>query len=111
MNVDRFLIISGQRNFLTEQKQHFIREVDRLTALYKKFYYKKRIWKNKFLDKQKEANNIVQRFEKEIQKYQEKELIEKVSEEVQTDMDWYSLNKMIKNHETVTFFKRIVILV
>lgn len=75
INVERFVVVSGQKNFLMEQKQHLNDEVARLNILYKKNYYRKREWKARFAEKQQEILNMIKKYESEILKYQERVML------------------------------------
>lgn len=72
INLERFQLISGQKNFLTQQRQKLALEVDRLNILYKKNYFKKKDWKQKYIEKDKEIKSLINRYENEIQKYQKR---------------------------------------
>ena len=75
INLDRFQIISGQKNSLSQHKKTMNQEIDRLEIIYKKNYFKKREWKQKFKEKDVEMKRAVMRLENEIQKYQERVII------------------------------------
>lgn len=36
-------------------------------------------------------------------------MMEKLSKEVQTDYDYFTMSKMVKNYESVAYFKKLVL--
>ena len=45
INADRYLLISSQRSYFYDQKKNLENEIERLSQLYKKNYYKKKTLK------------------------------------------------------------------
>ena len=72
INLDRFQVISGQKNFIIQQKKNFNSEIERLSTLYKHNYFKKKEWKQKHKEKENEIKNMIIKFEKDIKKYRER---------------------------------------
>lgn len=50
VNADRFLMSTGQRSYFYDQKNYYLSEIERLTQLYQKAYFKKREYKKKFTE-------------------------------------------------------------
>ena len=65
-------MVSGQRGYFYEQKVFFKQEIDRLNTMYKKNYYKKRMWKQKFIAMQNEIFETKGKLEKELSGYRER---------------------------------------
>ncbi len=72
INADRFLMISGQRGYFYEQKNFFQQEVERLNEMFKKNYYKRQKWKNKYYELNNELIQTKNKLEKEIESLREK---------------------------------------
>ena len=72
INADRFLLASGQRGYFYEQKRTLSIEIERLNNLYKNYYYKKKTWKKKYIDKEEENVNRFIKLENEITAYKKK---------------------------------------
>jgi hypothetical protein len=69
VNADRFLLVSGQRGYFYEQKKNLMIEIERLNDLYKSYYYKKKEWKKKYIDKEEENVKKVNKLEQELNLY------------------------------------------
>jgi hypothetical protein len=65
-------MISGQRGYFYEQKNFFQQEVDRLNEMFKKNYYKRQKWKNKYYELNNELIQTKNKLEKEIESLREK---------------------------------------
>jgi hypothetical protein len=72
VNSDRFLIVSGQRNYFYSQKQFYLNEIDRLNELYQKVYFKKRDYKKKMQESQTEMKRSIELLEKELKNLRNK---------------------------------------
>ena len=72
INSDRFLIASGQRTFYSDKNSVLQLEVERLNSLYKSNYFKKKEWKKKFIEKEKDMEKTVNKLEKELENYRKK---------------------------------------
>jgi hypothetical protein len=107
VNADKFLLVSGQRNYFFDQKAYYQSEIDRLTKMYQKHYYKKRNFKKQVIDLKEELGKEKYRLENEIKFLREKLIWEKHDLAVQTDIDINYINKMQKNHEIVIYQKRL----
>jgi len=66
VNADIFLLISGQRSYFFEQKIYYLKEISRLEKLYNKFRIKKHDYKNRWLDKCLEFNDMVNKMKIQI---------------------------------------------
>ena len=108
VNSDRFLLISGQKAYFFEQIEYYKRELIRLETLYNKFHFKKKFYKDKYIEKDNEVNSITSRFENEILELRKLALIDKNHIAVNTEVDYYGFNKMLMNHESVQNAKRAV---
>lgn len=71
VNAERFIIASGQKNIMHEQKFQLHKEIERLTILYNKNYFKKKEWKRSYKQKQLEMGNTIKFYEMEIKKMKE----------------------------------------
>ncbi len=65
-------MISGQRGYFYEQKNFFQQEVERLNEMFKKNYYKRQKWKNKYYELNNELIQTKNKLEKEIESLREK---------------------------------------
>lgn len=72
MNTDRFLIVSGQRNYFYQQKDYYIGEIDRITDLFEKSRYKEIDSARKYKEIKENMDHEVERYEKEIKFLREK---------------------------------------
>jgi hypothetical protein len=72
VNADRFLIVSGQRNYFYEQKDYYLEEIPRLRGLYEKNKLKKNEYKRNCKDIQSNMDNLVERLENDIMFLREK---------------------------------------
>ena len=54
---------------IIQQKQN---EIERLSQLYKTTYFKKREWKNKYLEKDNQINKMAIKYEKDIQFFRDR---------------------------------------
>ena len=118
VNAERFIIASGQKNVMYEQKFQFQKEIERLTILYNKNYFKKKELKKNYKIMQQEMINIKKTYEMEIKKLKEivrvllkKDFSERCNIEVQTDYDYFTMSKLIKSHESITYAKQLVLFV
>ena len=109
INVDIFLIASGQRGYFLEQKKHFQNEMTRLTRVTFETESKKKKWKDKYLEQVSESAVIAERLNKELEYFREKESSSKSHIECQTDVNQLQFSKMLMNHESVIYLKRLVI--
>ena len=98
-----------------EQKFQLHKEIERLTILYNKNYFKKKEWKKNYKLKQQEMINCIKNYELEIKKLKEivmllynQDFSERCNIEVQTDYDYYTMSKLVKNHESITYAKQLV---
>ncbi len=71
VNAERFIVASGQKNVMYEQKFQLHKEIERLTILYNKNYFKKKEWKKNYKLKQQEMINCIKNYELEIKKLKE----------------------------------------
>jgi hypothetical protein len=71
VNAERFIVASGQKNVMYEQKFQFQKEIERITILYNKNYFKKKEWKKNYKLKQQEMINCIKNYELEIKKLKE----------------------------------------
>ena len=66
------MIASGQRTFYSDKNSVLQLEVERLNSLYKSNYFKKKEWKKKFIEKEKDMEKTVNKLEKELENYRKK---------------------------------------
>lgn len=107
INADSYLIISGQKNYFFDQKTYFTTEIDRLTKLYKTMHISKDKWKNRFKESESANINRIFYLEREIYNFREKFEIEKIDTIIQTDIDVLTMNKLIKNSESIKLYKSL----
>lgn len=67
VNADRYLIISGQRTYFYDQKQYYLNEIDRLTKIFEKAYFKKRKYKSKSEDLEKDILKFTSKYDADIE--------------------------------------------
>ena len=65
-NAYRLGIVSNQKNYFYEQKEHYVNEIERVTIKYDKIRNKKKSYKKQYIDTKKEGDANVIRYEKEI---------------------------------------------
>ncbi len=58
INADKFLILSGMRTYFFQQKDFYQDEINRLTNLYQKAYYKKKNYKKKMIEAEGEVVDV-----------------------------------------------------
>lgn len=107
VNADKYLIISGQRNYFYDQKNYYLKEIERLTEIYQKAYFKKRDYKKKLIEKDQEIIKVSDNLQMEITFLRNKISVDKEAVSVQTDIDFYEFNKMRKNHDLIYIHKRL----
>ena len=107
VNADRYLLVSGQRNYFYDQKIYYTSEIERLTALYQKHYYKKRELKKTLVQLKEDFSQQKIRLEKDLGFLREKLAWDRKDAEVQTDVELHTFKKMVLNHEIVVFQKRM----
>jgi hypothetical protein len=72
INADRFLSISGQKNYYSDRMENMQKEIERLISIYNKNYYKKKEWKSKYLELEQRSNKETSRLQKELNMYKSK---------------------------------------
>ena len=72
INADRYLLISGHRNYFYQQKDYYINEIQRITELYDNSRYKKNNYKKECLLIKKNMETEVDRLIKEIKYFRER---------------------------------------
>ena len=75
VNADKFLLLSGQRNYFYHQKEFYTKEIERITDLFEKIRYKKIAYKKRFIEIKDNMDREVERLEKDIEYFREKVII------------------------------------
>jgi len=101
------LISHGNRDYFFDQKNKYTIEISRLTNLLKDSDAEKLDWKNKFMEKDHLFNKTVDGYEVQLAYWQDKVFKDKTESEVQTHVDTKLFNKMVKNHESVLYYKNL----
>lgn len=106
-NADMFLLLSGQRKYFFDQKEYYINETDRVTKLNVKFSKEIerlnqviRLSKNEL-----EESNL--RHQREVEELRKRFSTSFSIKEVQTDLNSYGINTLIKNNENYLNLKKI----
>ncbi len=112
VNSDRFLIASGHIGYLHDQKIQLANENERLNNLSTKNYNKKKEWKNRYFQNEEEYKRKMLKLETELSNYKNKvlsiftqDVIYRIDNGSQTDIDVIQMKRIIMNHESVNFFK------
>ena len=72
VNGDRYMIISGHRNYFYDQKNFYLSEISRISQLMEKAKYKKRSYKKLNEELKIQTERVVGRMEKDIQYFRDK---------------------------------------
>lgn len=72
MNTDRYLILSGHRNYFYNQKIFYITELERIGNLLDKIKRKKKNYKKKYLEIKENNDSTIARLQKDIQYFRDK---------------------------------------
>jgi hypothetical protein len=72
VNADRYLIVSGLRNYFYDQKNYYLNEISRITALHENSKFKKKSFKRNLKDMQEKLEIETDRLNKDIQYFREK---------------------------------------
>ncbi len=72
LNADRFLLVSGQRNYFYQQKEYYLEEINRIGNILDKVKYKKKHYKKKWTEDCAEKDLEISRLEKDIIFFREK---------------------------------------
>lgn len=72
VNTDRFLLVSGQRNYFYEQKDYYLDEIQRLKELFEKNKHKKHEYKMKCKEIQTNMDSLELRLENDIKYFRER---------------------------------------
>ena len=72
VNADRYLIVSGLRNYFYDQKNYYLNEISRITALYENSKFKKKSFKRNLKDMQGKLEKETERLNKDIKYFREK---------------------------------------
>lgn len=75
VNADRYLIVSGHRNYFYDQKNYYLSEIARISELYENCKFKKKSYKRSLKDMQAQMEREIGRLEKDIQYFRDKVLI------------------------------------
>ena len=102
---------SGQKQYFFEQIDYYKREINRVETLYNKFHYKKKFYKDKFLESQLNSNNIINNYTRELNELRKLQHVDKNHIGVETDIDYYGYNKILMNIQKVmhNFYSNILI--
>lgn len=108
VNSDRFLLLSNQRDYFIDKKNYFIYEMNRLTNLYEKAYYKKRKYKKNVKELNIQKEDLIIKFEGEINSLKKNLFLDCKEIYVQTDINLESFKEIQKNNDIVVFHKKLV---
>ncbi len=72
INADRFMIISGHRNYFYDQKNFYLSEISRISDLMEKAKYKKKEYKKLKVEIEIQMEKELGRLEKDIQYFRDK---------------------------------------
>jgi len=72
VNADRYLIVSGLRNYFYDQKNYYLNEISRITALNENSKFKKKSFKRNLKDMQGKLEKETERLNKDIKYFREK---------------------------------------
>ena len=102
------ILISGQRSYFIEMKKSLQSEIERLNKMFNDLYFKHRELKKKYQELNEKALNELKKHAIEITLYKNQELKEVIDQEIQTNIEMKSMNKLIKNSDSVQLMKRFV---
>ncbi len=95
-----------------DQKIQLANENERLNNLSTKNYNKKKEWKNRYFQNEEEYKRKMFKLETELSNYKNKvlsiftqDVIYRIDNGSQTDIDVIQMKRIIMNHESVNFFK------
>ena len=72
INADRYLIVSGHRNYFYDQKNYYLAEIARISELYENSKFKKKYYKRSSIDMKAQMEREIGRLEKDIQYFRDK---------------------------------------
>ena len=72
INTDRFLILSGQRNYFYQQKNYYLNEINRIGNVLDKANHKKKKYKKILLEERDNTDRQIKRMEMDILYFREK---------------------------------------
>lgn len=72
VNTDRYLLLSGQRNYFYHQKEFYLNEIKRITEIYDRCHFKKKNYKKRLVEIKENMDLEISRLEKEVQYLRDK---------------------------------------
>ena len=102
-----YLICSGNKSYYFEEKSYLSGELTRISELLNEMIYKKEKWKKKFKDNETIYNTTIDQYEQKLEYWRNKCLTDKIEVDTQTDINKTLFNKIIKNHESVLYYKNL----
>lgn len=72
VNADRYLIVSGHRNYFYDQKNYYLSDIARITELYENSKFKKKSYKRSLTVMEGQLEREMERLNKDIQYFREK---------------------------------------
>lgn len=72
VNADRYLIVSGHRNYFYDQKNYYLGEIKRISEMYDKCKFKKKSYKKNCKEIAGNLNSNIERLEGDILYFRDK---------------------------------------
>jgi hypothetical protein len=107
INSDKFLIASGQRNYFFEQKQYYMREIERLGLMFEKKNFKKTHYKKNMKELEIKFETEKMRYEKELTFLRDRLSCDRRDFSTQSEIDSTVLRRMEINNDLVVYQKRL----
>lgn len=106
-NSDLFLLLSGQRSYFYDQKEFYLQEIDKLKKHLNEVIEDKENYKIKYYKFEEETKKSFDRMSNEIIKLRSMVAVDNRTIGVQTEIDYYGFNLMLKNHENANYSKTV----
>ena len=107
LNSDILLTLSGQRNYFYDTKKFYINETRRITELLNHQQMRKKFYKNLLKKHSINYENEKRELKQNIDFLKAKMDVSKNDILIQTDIDYYKFNKLIKNNNIIIMNKRL----
>ena len=107
LNSDILLTLSGQRNYFYDTKKFYINETRRITELLNHQQMRKKFYKNLLKKHSINYENEKRELKQNIDFLKAKMDVSKNDILIQTDIDYFKFNKLIKNNNIIIMNKRL----
>ena len=106
-NADIFLLLSGQRKYFFDQKEYYRNEIDKITNSNCKLIKESDELKSILCEKTEEIFTLNKKYQVKIDELRAKLSVDKICNEVQTEINLISMNEILKNNNNYLDLKKL----